>query len=142
MCGEEELVRRLRRLGLFRRAAEPPAAIVREMLTVHEHRLACDGCGAAAVNVRLGGDGSDDSIWEQVVVCEICRQAIPAERLKFAPTATRCAACQTAVDRGQAGVPAEYCPRCGSLLELRVSRSNGITRYKQFCTGNPPCRLS
>ena len=35
-----------------------------------------------------------------------------------------------------------FCPRCGSLVEIRVSRGSGITRYRRFCTGDPPCRLS
>lgn len=35
----------------------------------------------------------------------------------------------------------EFCPKCGALLELRVSRGAGVTRYKQFCTGDPPYRL-
>ena len=35
----------------------------------------------------------------------------------------------------------DYCPHCGSLVEIRVSRGSGITRYKRVCTGLPPCRL-
>jgi hypothetical protein len=35
----------------------------------------------------------------------------------------------------------EYCPHCGSLVELRTTRGSGITRDRRFCTGNPSCRL-
>jgi hypothetical protein len=141
ICGEAEIVRRLRQLGLFRRATEPPEEIVREMLRTHGHRLPCDHCGATGLAIRLGADDSDAAEWEQVILCEICRQPIPPQRLEIVPTATRCTACQDAADRGASQVEPEYCPRCGAILELRVSRAGGLTRYKQWCTGNPPCRL-
>ena len=32
-------------------------------------------------------------------------------------------------------------PSAAAIVELRVSRTGGITRYKLWCTGNPPCRL-
>jgi Zn finger protein HypA/HybF involved in hydrogenase expression len=140
VCGEAEVVRRLRALGLFRRASDPPEEIVREVLRSHGSQLTCDACGASGLIVRPDISGADDE-WEQVVVCEICRQPIPAERLEFNPRATRCATCQDAADRGQSFVEPEFCPKCGSLLELRVSRAGGMTRYKMWCTGNPPCRL-
>jgi hypothetical protein len=140
LCGEGEIVRRLRALGRFRRASDPPEEIVREVLRSHGSQLACDACGKIGLAVRLDAAESDDE-WEQVVVCEMCRQPIPAERLEFNPNATRCAQCQDAADRGHSFVEPEYCPKCGSLLELRVSRGGGVTRYKMWCTGNPSCRL-
>jgi hypothetical protein len=140
LCGEAEVVLRLRTLGLFRRASEPPGEIVREVLLSHGSQLTCDACGKAGLIVPQDVSGEDDE-WEQVVVCEICRQPIAAERLEFNPKATRCAACQDAADRGQSFAEPEYCPKCGSLLELRVSRGGGVTRYKMWCSGNPPCRL-
>lgn len=140
VCGEDEIVRRLRKLGLFRRATSPPTELVREVLRDQGSRLACDNCGAADLTIELDSGGDEDE-WEQVVVCEICREPIPPERLEFKPNATRCVNCQDATDRGQSFVEPEYCPKCGSLLELRVSRGRGMTRYKLWCTGNPPCRL-
>jgi Zn finger protein HypA/HybF involved in hydrogenase expression len=141
LCGEAEVVRRLRATGLFRRAADPPEEIVREVLVAQRERLTCDRCGGATLAATFGGDADVRGEWEQVVVCELCRQPIPPERLEHQPHATRCAACQDAADRGQTPVEPEYCPKCGSLVELRVSRGGGITRYKRWCTGNPPCRL-
>jgi RNA polymerase-binding transcription factor DksA len=89
----------------------------------------------------MDADQGERGEWEQVVVCEICREPIPRERLEIKPNATRCVACQDAADRGRSFVEPDYCPKCGSLLELRVSRSGGITRYKLWCTGIPSCRL-
>lgn len=141
LCGEAEVVRRLRALGLFRRAPEPPEDLVREVLRANGHRLSCDSCRATGLTVADGADSADAGEWEQVIMCETCRQPIPAERLEFLPNATRCAACQDAKDRGATFVEPEYCPKCGATVELRVSRTGGITRYKLWCTGNPPCRL-
>jgi hypothetical protein len=111
------------------------------MLASHGSRLICDRCGKQTLNVRLDADCDDRGQWEQVVVCEVCRESITPERLEIKPSATRCVKCQDAADRGQSFVEPDYCPKCGSLLELRVSRSGGITRYKLWCTGDPPCRL-
>jgi Zn finger protein HypA/HybF involved in hydrogenase expression len=141
LCGEGEIARRLRKLGLFRRASDPPEGLVREVLASHGYRLACDRCGATGLRLREGADDAERGEWEQVVVCEVCREPIPPERLEFNPNATRCVKCQDAADRGRSLVEPDYCPKCGSLLELRVNRSGGITRYKLWCTGNPSCRL-
>jgi hypothetical protein len=141
LCGEAEITRRLRTLGLFRRATDPPEEMVREVLKSQGSRLPCDRCSKTGLSVRLDVDASERGEWEQVVVCEICREPIPLERLEIKPNATRCVACQDAADRGRSFVEPDYCPKCGSLLELRVSRAGGITRYKLWCTGNPSCRL-
>ena len=118
-------------------------------MRVNAHRLTCDAChqtGLAIIGADDGGPlgsrvlaGDDD--WQQAVICQICREPIPPERLEVFPNSIRCAKCQDLADRGAEPVPPEYCPKCGALLEMRVSRGGGITRYKQFCTGNPPCRL-
>lgn len=141
LCGETEIVRRLRALGAFRRSAEPPEEMVREVLLSQGSRLACDRCRKDGLSIRLDAGQDDRGQWEQVVVCEICREPIPPERLEFAPGATRCVGCQDAADRGKSFVEPEYCPKCGSLVELRVSRGEGVARYKLWCTGHPPCRL-
>lgn len=141
VCGAEDLVRRLRTLGLFRRAPNPPVEVVREVVRDKGSQLCCDNCEATNLALVFDSGGDDADEWEQVVVCEICREPIPPVRLEFKPDATRCVKCQDAADRGRSFVEPEYCPKCGSLLELRVSRASGVTRYKQWCTGNPPCRL-
>lgn len=148
-CGEEELARRLRTLGLLRRSPHPPTELVSELLRVNAHRLTCDACHQTGLASVAPGDGgpldvrsrTGDDDWQQAVICQVCRTAIPPERLEIFPNATRCAKCQDVADRGAEPVPPEYCPKCGALIEIRVSSSGGITRYKQFCTGQPPCRL-
>ena len=141
LCGDAEILARLRKLALFRRATDPPDDLVREMVLSHRDRLTCDNCGHQGLQVNFDPSQNDGDQWEQAVICEVCRKPIPAERLEFLPNATRCAICQNAADRGQLPVEPEYCPKCGSLVELRVSRGGGVTRYKLFCTGSPACRL-
>lgn len=162
--GEDELARRLRTLGLLRRSPHPPVELVSELLRVNAHRLTRDAChqtGLAIVGADDGGSlGIDSPVispqasrrgdlagsenrgdWQQALVCQLCRKPIPPERVEIFPDAQRCAKCQDVVDRGSEPVAPEYCPKCGALLEMRVRRGGGITRYKQFCTGQPPCRL-
>ena len=139
-CSEAEILRRLRKLGLLRRAEHPPEELITELLAANASKLTCDGCGHTGLRVcdPIDDDGSD---WQQAVVCEVCRQPIPLERVEVFPNAKRCVDCQAAADRGEEAEDPEFCERCGALVELRVSRGGGITRYKRFCTGDPPCRL-
>ncbi len=146
LCGHEELARRLRNLGLLRRAPHPPADLVEELVKANIGRLPCDNCHATGLALAEADDASlrgfsDSDDWQQAVLCEICRQPVPPERLDIFPTARRCVACQDAADRGAEPLALEYCPKCGALLEMRVSQGGGVTRYKQFCTGQPACRL-
>lgn len=148
LAGPEELARRLRALGLFRRAKQPPEDLIAEILKTNLHRLQCEAChhvGLVVVEAddanTLGSSADRTDDWQQAVLCQVCHQPIPPERLEVLPNTKTCVACQDQADRGQTPVEPEYCPKCGALLELRVSRSGGVTRYKQFCTGVPPCRL-
>lgn len=99
-----------------------------------EKRLAARPSDAAAE--------SDDGDWQAAAICEVCREPIPPERLVAIPGAKRCAACQEKAEAGTLDdTEPEYCPQCGAIMEIRVSRGSGITRYKRFCTGEPRCRL-
>jgi Zn finger protein HypA/HybF involved in hydrogenase expression len=140
-CGQQEIERRLRGLGLLRRAPHPPEELVRELLAANLSRLKCDACGFAGLRLGKIDQADAPGDWQQVVLCQICNQPITPERLEVFPYATRCVDCQDASDRGVETAEPEFCPKCGSLLELRVSRGSGIIRYKQFCTNSPPCRL-
>jgi Zn finger protein HypA/HybF involved in hydrogenase expression len=139
--GQAESERRLRGLGLLRRAPHPPKEMVSELLAANLHRLKCDACGFVGLLVGTDDEADASFDWQQAVLYQICNRPIPPERLEVFPQATRCVDCQDASDRGIEKAEPEFCPKCGSLLELRVSRGAGVTRYKQFCTGNPPCRL-
>jgi len=138
-CGEEEIARRLRALGLLRRTAHPPEDLVRELLATNAQRLVCDQCNTAGLAFSEPEQSDDEGDWQQAVVCEVCRQPIPPERVEIFPDACRCVGCQDVADRGAEPEELEFCEKCGSLVELRVSRGGGITRYKRFCTGG--CRL-
>lgn len=140
-CGQQEIERRLRALGLLRRAPHPPEDLVSELLNTNLTRLKCDSCGLTGLLLKPAKQTDAQDDWQQAALCQICNQPIPQDRLEVFPRATRCVACQDAEDRGVESVEPEFCPKCGALLELRVSRGGGITRYKEFCTGDPPCRL-
>ena len=141
-CGQDDAVRRLRLLGLLRREAEPSPQLVEELLVETAPRMTCPVCKAIGLRAAPAEDEWDDVNWQAAVLCEICRQPIATERLDAVPDAKRCVPCQDAVESGTAtDDEPEFCPKCGALLEIRISRGAGITRYKRFCTGIPSCRL-
>ena len=140
-CGQQEVERRLRKLGLLRRAPHPPEDLVSELLSRNLSRLECDSCGSTGLLLVSDDVAEAQDDWQQAALCQICDQPIPLERLEVYPGAERCVACQDAEERGVQTFEPDFCPKCGALLELRVSRGGGIARYKQFCTGDPPCRL-
>ena len=145
VCSSAGIVRRLRTAGLLRRASNPSEDVIRELLVSNLNKLACDHCQQLGLIGTNAADSNDDSDyggdWQQAVVCEVCRKPIPPERVEIFPDARRCVACQDVADRGEDPDEPEFCEKCGALVELRVSRGGGITRYKRFCTGDPPCRL-
>ena len=130
---------RLRLVGQLRRDKNPDDAIVLALLSESAPRMTCPGCKAIGLAVSDVDELDDDGDWQAAVLCEICRQPIDPERLEVLPEARRCTDCQHKSETGT--LPdddPEFCPRCGALVELRVSRG-GITRYKRFCTGG--CRI-
>ena len=137
VCGPLEIEKHLRSAGHLRRAERPAIELVRELLAGVAPQLLCPECGTAGLRMVPYQDEDD---WATARRCEICRQPIPPERLEALPAAMRCLSCQQAEEQGRATSDVEYCPRCGAILELRVSRRGGLTRYKLFCTGQPPCR--
>ena len=141
ISGADDLARRLRQLGLLKRAANPPEELVRELLVSNVARLSCDQCRHVGLIFSDYTADEDSGDWQQAIVCEVCRQPIPPERIEIFPDARRCVGCQDVADRGAEPEELEFCEKCGALIELRVSRGSGITRYRRFCTGSPPCRL-
>lgn len=137
ICGPLEIEKHLRAAGHMRRVERPDAELVRELLAGVGMQLHCPDCGQAGLRMNRFEEEDD---WATARCCEICRQPISPERLEALPDAKRCMTCQQAEDRGQTKQEIEYCERCGAILELRVSRRSGITRYQLFCTGQPPCR--
>jgi Zn finger protein HypA/HybF involved in hydrogenase expression len=144
VCGRDDALGRLRLLGLLRRDPEVAADVLVPLFLDAAPRMTCPLCKEKRLAAReLDADeiaAEDD--WQAAVLCEICRQSIAPERLEALPGTKRCVACQGKSETGVAvDDEPEYCPQCGSLVELRVSRGSGITRYKRVCTGIPPCRL-
>jgi RNA polymerase-binding transcription factor DksA len=144
VSGRDDAVSRLRTIGLLRRNPEADDELVSELMLESVSRMACPACKERqlAARVQDAANVADDLEWQTAVLCEICREPIALERLEAIPGAKRCAACQGKAETGLlAEVEPEYCPHCGALVEIRVSRGGGITRYKRVCTGVPPCRL-
>ncbi len=141
VCGPADAAARLRLLGLLRREPDPQDELLAVLLVEAAPRMTCPICKEKALAASPTEAGDDDD-WQAAVLCEVCRAPIPPERLEAVPGARRCTACQGKAETGQlVEDEPEYCPQCGALVELRVSRGSGLTRYKRFCTGSPPCRL-
>jgi Zn finger protein HypA/HybF involved in hydrogenase expression len=141
VCGRDDTVARLRLIGLLRREPDPDENVVASLLVEAAPHMTCPLCKEKRLAATPVESSSDDD-WQAAVLCEICRAPIPPERLEALPGVKRCAGCQQKSESGElSGSDPEFCPQCGALVEIRVSRGSGITRYKRVCTGNPPCRL-
>jgi Zn finger protein HypA/HybF involved in hydrogenase expression len=141
ISGIDDAVGRLRLIGLLRRDREPDENIVAELLVESAPRMTCPLCKERKLSAQPAADAADSDDWQAAVLCEVCRQPIDPERLDAIPGAKRCASCQGKAEAGTLAEEPDYCPNCGAIVETRVSRGSGITRYKRVCTGQPPCRL-
>ncbi len=127
-----QMVEHLRGLGMFKRQKEPDPQLVCELYASQIPLLRCGECG------RIGFDAHaeeelDDAQWGGLRACEVCGQAIVAERLEVFPDTRRCTGCQGVADRGEDAVDTEYCPRCGAIMEMRLRGGAGITGYAMRC---------
>lgn len=138
LCRLDDAISRLRLVGALRRDKAPDGAIVEALLCDASALMTCSGCKRIGLVVRDAEEEADD--WLAAALCEACRKPIDPERLDALPGVKRCAACQEKSESGESDDEPDFCPRCGSLMELRTSRGSGITRYRLFCTGDPPCR--
>jgi hypothetical protein len=143
VCGRDDAIARLRVLGLLRRDPEVADEVLLPLFLDAAPRMTCPLCMEKRLAARRldAGEISADDDWQAAVLCEVCREPIPPERLEALPGTKCCVTCQGNSEAGVSEEEPEYCPHCGSLVELRVSRGTGITRYRRVCTGNPPCRL-
>jgi Prokaryotic dksA/traR C4-type zinc finger len=144
VCGRDDAIARLRSIGLLRRNPDAEDELIRTLMAESVGRLACPACKELRLSARAldSAWAPDDFEWQAAALCEVCRKAIPAERLEAIPETKRCLVCQEVAETDATADDAiEYCPHCGALVEVRLSRGAGITRYKRFCTGIPPCRL-
>jgi hypothetical protein len=137
VCGPTGVGEWLRRARKLRAGELPEWEIMVEVLRAAAAKLVCPDCGATGLVALPADEGAG---WPRAANCEVCGSLIPAERLAALPGATRCAACQRAEEAGRTPAATEFCPRCGAAMELKPSKSAGVTRYVMTCTANPPCR--
>jgi hypothetical protein len=135
--GPAEIVSRLRAAGLLRSNSDATREELAELLIGMASRLTCPDCQHTGLVAAPARD--DQSDWPEARRCDVCGRAIPAERLEAIPTATKCAACQSGAEQGVETGEIDFCPRCGSPMVLRQTRSSGITRYVMTCSA-PRCR--
>ena len=143
VCGRDDAVARLRIIGQLRREREPDEALIETLFVEAAPQITCPICKEKSLFAQLSEDVEEEpGDWQTAVFCEICREPIDPERVEAIPGIKRCAVCAAKVESGQLDeIEPDYCPNCGALVEVRVSRGSGITRYKRVCTGEPPCRL-
>jgi len=136
-------VARLRIIGQLRREREPDEDLVETLFVEAAPTMTCPICKEKSLAARPSRDVDEEpGDWQTAVLCEICREQIDLERLEAIPGTKRCAICAAKLESGQLDeIEPDFCPHCGALVEVRVSRGSGITRYKRVCTGDPPCRL-
>jgi hypothetical protein len=141
VSGRDDAIARLRIIGMLRRETDPEEDVVGALLVEAAPRMTCPLCKEKKLTAQPAADEDIDDDWQAAVLCEVCREPIDPERLEALPGTKRCTACQGKAETGQLADEPDYCPNCGALIEVRVSRGSGITRYKRVCTGEPPCRL-
>ncbi len=137
-CSLEAMADWLRRARKLRAGSEPEPEIVEELFRAAAGEFRCPECGRKGLTTAASDDDLAD--WPESVLCQSCRKPIAPERIAAVPGTRLCAACQQDDEAGRGRQEIEYCPCCGAPMELRLSRSRGITRYVLTCTASPPCR--
>jgi predicted RNA-binding Zn-ribbon protein involved in translation (DUF1610 family) len=121
----------LLRHRIIKSTRENERELLAELFRTSAARFACPQCGHDGL-IASPSAPLDDEAWGLARKCETCGAPIPPERLEVFPDTRLCVACQNREERGELKGPAEYCPRCGSIMELSQARG-GITRYVMSC---------
>ena len=137
VCDRGAVVRWLRSLRKLRYRSDAEDEILVELLRSAAPALDCPECGRQGLLAIEVDDAAD---WPEQRTCDVCNKPIPPERMEALPDATLCAACQQNEESGRPHPQTEYCPKCGSPMQLTLSKSAGLSRYVMRCTGQPPCR--
>jgi hypothetical protein len=136
-CAVTEMVSQLRAAGLLKATSDSSPEVIRALYIASAAKLPCPDCefiGFAASDAPR----DDDEAWGQARACEVCRKPIPPERLAFLPETRLCAACQAMDERGETSEhEREFCPRCGTVMQVTPTRGAGVSRYEVRC---PACR--
>jgi transposase-like protein len=126
------------RQRLVKYTSELENDLLPELFRALTGKLSCPLCGHMGIIAQPSEPISDEA-WGEARKCELCGVPISLERLDVLPDARLCVACQGHEDRGEAIGPKEYCPRCGSIMTMVLSRGAGVARYLMTC---PSCRRS
>lgn len=127
-----QLLERLRSLGLFKREQDPDPELVRTLLTSRAGEIACPTCHQTGLTIESLSD-EDTADWNDARCCEHCTAVLDPERLEVFPEARLCSICQQRDEQRAGEGDPEYCPQCGAVMELRVSRASGLSRYVLVC---------
>jgi hypothetical protein len=99
VCGRDDAIARLRLIGLLRRDPDPVDELVATLLLESAPRMTCPICKEKQLHARSAdAEEGDDGDWQAAVLCEICRQPIPPERLEALSDTKRCVGCQGKVE--------------------------------------------
>jgi hypothetical protein len=131
------MLQRLQSQGMLRREKHPDPDLVSELFRSAVGRLACSACGRLGLTILPETDDFEDAAWGGGRRCESCGQSIPTERVRLLPGVKLCVACQQKRESGGTAEPAEYCPKCGAVLQTRLRSGDGLARYQRVC---PECR--
>jgi hypothetical protein len=134
-CAITEMVAQLRAANILKPTSDSSPDVIQALYIASAAKLACPDCEFVGISAREAPD-EDDEAWGQARACEICRAVIPIERLQLLPNARLCAGCQAKDESGTTD-EREFCPRCGSVMQLVAGRGSGISRYTMRC---PACR--
>jgi DNA-directed RNA polymerase subunit RPC12/RpoP len=138
-CGPAEIARWLTAARKLRANRMPELDILYELFRAAGPTFACPQCGHVGLGVSNSID--DAHAWPGTPGCAACGRPIPRERLEAVPNARLCAACQALKDTGRPREETQYCPRCGSPLEVRLVGAPDHPRYVLACSARPPCPL-
>lgn len=127
----------LKAAGLFRRDKSPASEIVQQLFLEKQTELFCPQCGEPGLRCLTPNRGDeaieeDDAQWGSTRKCIGCGTAIPALRLEILPETKQCTQC-AASGRTSIEDDREFCPRCGSVMQLDAIRNRGLARYKMRC---------
>ena len=99
----------LRRIGMFRREAQPTPDVLNELFVRSAPRLICSQCHESGLEVR---SASEDVCGETLVAAPDAELSIPWERLELFPDTELCTACQQKTEQAGGSV-------AGVLPEMR-----------------------
>jgi len=138
-CGPGEVAGWLVKIRKLRPNRVPELDILYELFHAGAGQFTCPRCGRTGLEVSNALD--DEHSWPGTPTCVACGKAIEPERVRAVPGARLCAACQGQREAGRPVEEKDFCPRCGSPMEVRVIRQGNRTRYVLGCSANPPCPL-